>query len=66
MARSFEVCPRCGSDMHKANSYLDTPSEFWYECVKCNTFVNSYIPQPHQEAVHKDSHLYIGNFGAYG
>lgn len=52
--------------MHTPLSYAETPSEFWLECDKCNTFVNTYIPQPHQLAVHEDHHLYIGNFGAYG
>lgn len=52
--------------MAKAISYSEVPSEFWLECTKCNTFVNTYIPQPHQLAVHLDPHLYIGNFGAYG
>lgn len=59
-------CPRCQSEMHPAISYSEAPSEFWLECDKCNTFVNTYIPQPHQMAVHEDPHLYIGNFGAYG
>lgn len=64
--KDFTRCPRCGSTMHQPLSYSETPSEFWLECDKCNTFVNTYIPQPHQLCVHKDSHLYIGNFGAYG
>lgn len=59
-------CPRCQSEMHTAVSYAEAPSEFWLECDKCNTFINTYIPQPHQMAVHEDPHLYIGNFGAYG
>lgn len=66
MSREFKRCPRCGSPMHTATSYSETPSDFWLECDKCNTFVNTYIPQPHQYSVHKDAHLYIGNFGAYG
>jgi hypothetical protein len=52
--------------MHQAISYSEAPSEFWLECDRCNTFVNTYVPQPHQAAVHRDPHLYIGNFGAYG
>lgn len=64
--KDFTKCPRCGSTVHQATSYAGTPSEFWLECDKCNTFINTYIPQPHQMAVHKDPHLYVGNFGAYG
>lgn len=66
MPKKFTKCPRCGNSMHQAISYSETPSEFWLECDRCNTYINTYIPQPHQAAVHRDSHLYIGNFGAYG
>jgi hypothetical protein len=59
-------CPRCGTELHQATSYAGVPSEYWLECDKCNTYVNTYVPQPHQESVHEDSHLYVGNFGAYG
>jgi hypothetical protein len=41
-------------------------SEFWRNCTKCNTYINTYIPQPHQESVHSDPHLYVGNFGGFG
>lgn len=64
--KNFSRCPRCGSYTHQAISYAGTPSEYWLECDNCNTFINTYIPQPHQEAVHRDDHLYVGNFGAYG
>lgn len=64
--RDFSICPRCGSPTKPAIAYSGQPSENWLECVKCNTFINTYIPQPHQEAVHADPHTYIGNFGAYG
>lgn len=38
------------------------------ECTnpKCNVYVNTYIPQEHQEALHKDEHVILGNFGGYG
>ena len=64
--KDFSRCPRCNSYMHPATAYSGTPSEYWLECDRCNTFINTYMPQPHQEAVHKDPHLYVGNFGAYG
>ena len=41
-------------------------SEFWLKCSRCNTYVNTYIPQPHQRAVHTDYHTFVGNFGGYG
>ena len=44
------------------------PSQYFLECsdATCNTYINTYIPQEHQEAVHRDAHRIIGNFGAYG
>lgn len=64
--RDFSRCPRCGAPTVVPVSFAGTPSEFWRECIECNTFINTYIPQPHQAAVHIDPHTYIGNFGAYG
>lgn len=60
------LCPRCKATLQRATAIAGTPSEFWLECPKCNTYVNTYKPQPHQRAVHADPHLYIGNFGGYG
>lgn len=62
----FTKCPRCGAPMKVCISYSGAPSEFWRECSYCNTYVNTYIPQEHQRAVHSDPHTYIGNFGGYG
>lgn len=66
--RVFDKCPRCGAPLITATSYAGTPSEFWLTCSnsKCNTYVNTYIPQEHQEAFHKDAHRFKGNFGGYG
>ena len=64
--RRFNTCPRCNSPLKSATSFAGGPSTFWLECTKCNTFVDTYIPLPHQEAVHKDTHKLIGNFGGYG
>ena len=66
--RRFERCPRCGHLLRATPSFAGPPSTFFKECSnpKCNTYVNTYIPQAHQEAVHQDSHTYVGNFGGYG
>lgn len=64
--RDFTRCPRCGAMTRPAISIQGTPSEYWYECTLCNTYINTYIPQEHQAAVHEDAHTYIGNFGGYG
>ena len=39
IVRDFSVCPRCGAPTAKATA-LTGESEFWYECTKCNTFIN--------------------------
>lgn len=64
--RKFDRCPRCGAPTEKAIAFNGGPSEFWYECTQCNTFINTYIPQEHQAAVHRDAHRITGNFGGYG
>ena len=66
MRRDFSACPRCGAPTKQTTAFNGLPSEFWRECTSCNTFINTYIPQPHQMAVHKDAHTYVGNFGAFG
>lgn len=64
--RDFSKCPRCHASTQPAISFQGGPSEFWLECTRCNTYINTYIPQEHQEAVHRDSHRFVGNFGGYG
>lgn len=64
--RRFTHCPRCGGALVPSRSINDSESEYWLNCVRCNTYVNTYIPQPHQEAVSRDYHLYILNAGGYG
>ena len=66
IVRDFTRCPRCGAATTPSKSWLGTQSEFWYECTKCNTYINTYIPQDHQSAVHRDKHTFVGNFGGYG
>ena len=66
MKRDFSKCPRCNAKTEPAKSFTGPPSEYWRECTRCNTFINTYIPLEHQEAVHKDHHRFIGNFGGYG
>ncbi len=64
--RRFTNCPRCGCALVKSVAINGLPSEYWYECSECNTYVNSYVPQEHQDAVHRDPHKHKGNFGGYG
>ena len=61
--RQFRVCPRCGSMLVPAIAMNESESEFWVHCSRCNTYVNTYVPQEHQAAVHTDPHTYVGNFG---
>lgn len=64
----LDKCPRCGSSWTSTPSISGSPSEFWRRCSnpKCNTYLNTYIPQEHQFDFHKDSHRFTGNFGGYG
>lgn len=64
--RDFSRCPRCNAETKPATAFHGGPSEFWLECTRCNTFINTYIPQEHQEALHVDPHRLTGNFGGYG
>ena len=66
MLRDFSYCPRCNALTEPAKAFSGGPSEFWLTCKKCNTYINTYIPQEHQESVHTDVHRYTGNFGGYG
>ena len=64
----FSKCPRCGYPMRQTPTYSGAPSRWWLECSnkRCNTFINTYTPQEHQADIHRDAHLYMGNFGGYG
>lgn len=64
--RRFTRCPRCGAALVQTTAMNGGPSKNWLQCSRCNTYVNTYVPQPHQESVHTDAHMYIGNFGGYG
>lgn len=61
-------CPRCNAPWKPAIAISGAPSEFWFRCSnpKCNTYYNSYMPQPHQYEFHIDPHRFTGNFGGYG
>ena len=62
----FDVCPKCGQPTKRATAFNGDLSEYWYQCTRCSTYINTYVPQPHQAAVHRDDHKHIGNFGGYG
>lgn len=64
----LERCPKCGSRWESTIAMNGGPSEFWRECSNpaCNTYLNTYVPQAHQFAFHKDAHTFVGNFGGFG
>lgn len=66
-AHDFTHCPRCNARLVRARAHTQL-SEFWLACSnpECNCFVNTYQPQPHQEAFHRDAHKITANFGGYG
>lgn len=62
------LCPTCGSKMKPCKSVTGAESTFWMKCTSniCHTYVDTYIPLPHQKAIHEDNHIYTGVFGGYG
>jgi phage terminase large subunit len=66
LIRDFSKCPRCRAPTEISKAFSGNESEFWRNCTQCNTYINTYIPQPHQAAVHVDPHRFKGNFGGYG
>ena len=66
IVRDFTRCPRCGGPTERCVTISGDTSQFWRECTQCNTFINTYIPQEHQQIFHRDSHKFKGNFGGYG
>ncbi len=64
--RDFTRCPRCGAATEASQTLSGDFSQFWRECTKCNTYINTYIPQDHQQLFHEDPHRFKGNFGGYG
>lgn len=63
VTRDFTICPRCGQPTEPSISINGGESEFWRNCIKCNTYINTYVPQAHQQAVHVDPHKFILNAG---
>lgn len=65
---SFTYCPRCHAHLRPVTAINNGDSEFWLECSNpdCNTYVNTYIPQPYQGDFHEDVHRIKGNFGGFG
>lgn len=62
----FSKCPQCGSPTERCESISGSTSKFWLRCPHCNTYIDTYIPQPHQAQLHADPTRYKGNFGGYG
>ena len=66
LIRDFSRCPRCGAPTERCVTLSEDISPFWRECTQCNTYINTYIPQAHQQIFHADPHKFKGNFGGYG
>jgi len=64
--RDFTKCPTCGNATVPSKAINGLESKDWRECVRCNTYINTYIPLPHQSALHKDATRFLGNFGGFG
>ncbi len=59
-------CPECGAATRRAISIDGGYSRYWTKCVKCPTYIDTYIPLPHQEELHKDPARYLLSAGGYG
>jgi ssDNA-binding Zn-finger/Zn-ribbon topoisomerase 1 len=62
-------CPTCGAPMRRAIAIDGGYSRYWMRCSRapaCKTYIDTYIPLPHQKAIHKDTARYILNAGGYG
>ena len=66
--KSKLLCPTCGSKMVPCIAVGGAESNFWMKCSSpiCHTYVDTYVPLPHQVDIHKDNHRYTGVFGGYG
>ena len=61
-------CPTCGATVDRSLAMNLGLSESWFQCSKpdCPTYINTFIPMPHQKQVMEDSTRYIMNAGGYG
>ena len=59
-------CPRCGAKTRPSVTIKNTESEFFVECVQCPTYINTFIPLPHQYAFLRDPSRYTLNAGGIG
>lgn len=66
LTETKHYCPRCHTLMEPSKTLSGSFSRFWKECPRCNTYVNLFKPQTHQQLFHTDPHRFKGNFGGYG
>lgn len=59
-------CPRCGAKTRPAIAIDGGYSEFIVKCVQCNTYINSFIPLPHQYMYMKDPSRFSMTAGGVG
>lgn len=59
-------CPRCSAATRPAIALDGGYSEFIVRCTKCNTFINTFVPLPHQKAYLEDSSRYSMTAGGVG
>jgi len=61
-------CPTCGAPVTRAIAMNLGASPSWFKCTKseCPTYINTFIPMPHQAMAMKDSSRYQMVAGGYG
>lgn len=59
-------CPECGAPTTKAIAIDGGYSRYWMKCIKCRTYIDTYVPLPHQADLHSDAARYLLTAGGYG
>ena len=65
--REGDVCPECGYGLMRDSEQRDDDgTPIYMSCSECDTHQLLYIPMPHQDEFHSDSHKYRMFAGGYG
>ena len=65
--REGDVCPECGYGIMRASEQRDDDgTPIYMSCSECDTHQLLYIPMPHQDEFHSDTHKYRMFAGGYG
>ena len=67
LIREGDTCPTCEYGIMRASDQKDDDgAPIYMSCTECDTHQLMYVPMPHQDIFHSDTHKYRGFFGGYG